>query len=145
MKAWKGLQSQVTCGSDVVLKKTILRIIREVLPGEVLVAPEGMGRDENLKAVEVLEEVEVEVDHPTRHLHLVVPTRAMERMYVGNVYEGATGSEIAKSFIWPGLTGLNAHEDGEPSAQKKDGNFVPPPCGHSLPSLFTGEEGRCGS
>lgn len=43
------------------------------------------------------------------------------------------------------LTALKAHGDGEHCAQKTDGNFVPPPCGHSLPTLFTGEEGRCGS
>lgn len=104
-KAWQGLQSQVTCGSGAALKKTILRIIREVLPGEVLVAPVGMGRDENLKAVEVLEEVEVELDHPTRHLHQVALTSPMERLYVANVYEGATGPEIAERFIWPGLPG----------------------------------------
>ena len=44
-----------------------------------------------------------------------------------------------------GLTGLKVHEDCEHCAEKTNGNFVPPPCGHCLPSLSTGEEGRCGS
>ena len=59
-----------------------------------------------MEAIEVVEEVEVEVGHPTRHLHLVVPIKPtegnslLERMYVQTVYKEANGPEIAKSLIW---------------------------------------------